>query len=79
MTLAFDIGVKDKNIISNIEDGKIIVLYEKIIDEIKKNMKDDEFDKPDQSYIDKYPELAEFFYARKIGSSFETKIAISVS
>ena len=46
------------------------------VDEIKKIMKDDEFDKPDQSYIDKYPELAEFFYARKIGSSFETKIAI---
>ena len=31
---------ENKNIISNIEDGKIIVLYEKIIDEIKKLIND---------------------------------------
>lgn len=44
--------------------------------EVKRIMSDEEIGKPDKKYIELYPELADFFYSRKIGNDIETKIAI---
>lgn len=49
------------------------------VKDVKALMPDEEYGEPDKAYLEEYPELAEFFYARKIGGSMETKIALGTA
>lgn len=48
------------------------------VDRVKTLLKGDDIGEPDKHYTELYPDIASFFYSRKIGLSSETKIALGI-
>ena len=55
---------------------ELLKKYAISIDDVKQLLHDDEILEGSEKYKTDYPDLADYFYSRKIGSSIETKIMI---
>ena len=55
---------------------ELLKKYAISIDDVKQLLHDDEILEVSEKYKTDYPDLADYFYSRKIGSSIETKIMI---